>query len=207
MATYLDYDVLELEPSRSGPVAEGLTRAHETLDSQTGERWTDPLEDAAVGDAPFLWLCFSRAEALAQRAWLDRRGGMVVPFWAPTWESDLVLAADADEAAETLTIQRIQYAGLLWAGSNGRRHLAIYPRGGAVSYHYVTEAVDPGSGDTETLTITPALPADCPASTTRIAFLRFCRLSESVVSRIWKSGRVCEASLPFIEIPKEAPAP
>jgi hypothetical protein len=201
---YLGYDVLELIPDRPGTVPEGVTRAHETLDTGTGERWSDVLEAAPVGDRPFHWPCFSRIEALAQRAWLDRRKGVVLPFWVPTWEPDLTLAADAAQSAETITIQRIEYAGLVWPGSYARRHLAVYASGVAASYHYVSAAVDSG-GETETLTITPPLPVAWPAATTKISFLRFCRLQEAFNDRRWKGGTFCVAEIPYTEVPKEAP--
>ncbi len=204
MATYLGYDVLERKPSRPGPVAEGTERAHEVLDTRTGTRWTDLLEAAAVGDRPFHWPCFGRAEALAQRQWLDARKGLVVPFWVPTWEPDLSLAVDAPSGAGTITIQRIEYAGLVWAGSYARRHLAVYSRGAAASYHYVSGATDSG-GETETLTLTPPPPVDWPAATTKLSFLRFCRLRESHVERRWIGGGFCSAEIPYVEIPKETP--
>jgi hypothetical protein len=201
---YLGFDVLELKPNRPGPVADGVSRAHQVLDTQTGEIWTDLLESAPVGDRPFNWICSDRAEALAQRRWLDARKGLVVPCWVPTWEPDLALAADGVEAATQITIQRVEYSGLVWAGSNTRRHLAVYARGAAPSYHYVSAAVDSG-GDTETLTIEPALPVGWPAATTRISFLRFCRLREGFVDRKWAGGHCCDAQIPHVEIPKETP--
>lgn len=205
MPTWLGYDVLELEPNRPGPIVDGISRDREVLDSQTGERWVDVLEAAAPHDKPFVWPCHGRAEALAQRAWLDTRKGLVVPVWVPTWESDLTLAGDALSGATELSIVRIQYAGLLWAASYARRHMAVYATGAAPSYHYVTAAVDPGSGETETLTITPGLATACPAATTRISFLRFCRLAEQFVERTWSGGSYCQSEIPLVEIPKEAP--
>lgn len=198
------YDVLESLPDRQGPTAETVNRAHEVLANPTGVRWTDVLEAAAVAERPWNWPCTSRADALAQRRWLDRRKGLVVPFWAPTREWDLTLASDGTAGGAEITIERIEYSGLMWPGSYGRRHLAVYARGQSPSYHYVSSTVDLG-GDTERLTITPALPADWPAATTRISFLRFSRLADPFVERRWAGGCFCRAELPFVEIPKEAP--
>jgi hypothetical protein len=203
---YLGHDVLCLMPNRPGPVPEGTTRAHQVLETQTGGRWIDLLETAPVGDRPFHWPCPGRPAAMAQRRWLDSRQGLVVPFWVSTWEPDLALAADAAQAAEQIIIQRIEYAGLVWAGSNVRRHLVVHARGASPSYHYVSAAVDPG-GETETLTITPPLPVACPAAATRISFLRFCRLREAFVTRRWAGGHFCDAEIPYVEVPKEAPVP
>jgi hypothetical protein len=205
MSTYIGHDVLELMPNRPGRISDGVTRAHQVLDTQTGGRWTDVLEAAPVGDRPYHWPCFGRAEALIQRQWLDSRKGLVVPFWVPTWEPDLTLAGDVLQNAEQITILPIEYAGLVWAGSNARRHLAVYALGAAVSYHYVTDASDPGAGEPETLTVAPVLPVAWPAATTRISFLRFCRLREAFVERRWMGGGFCEAQIPFVEIPKETP--
>lgn len=207
MTTYLGYDLLESKPDRPGAIPEGIVRTHESLESETGERWTDVLEPAPVADIVFHWPCVGRAAALAQRQWIDTRKGIVVPFWLPTWMADITLAADALQGATEILILPIEYSALVWPASNARRHLAVCARGAAVSYHYVSSATD--EGDVETLRITPALPVDWPAATTKISFLRFMRLAEPEpdrqAERVWRGGHVCLATLRLVEIPLEAP--
>ncbi len=201
--TYLGFDVLELKPDRPGAIPEGTARAHESLDTQTGQRWTDLFEPAPVGDIVFHWPCVGRAAALANRQWMDTRKGVVVPFWAPTWMPDLTLAANANAGASQITILPVEYSTLVWP--YGRRHLAVYARGAAPSYHYVSDADD---GTVETLTITPVLPVAWPAETTTISFLRFMRVAEpGKVDRVWHGGHFCQATVNFVEIPQEAPTP
>lgn len=202
---YLGYDVMEMVGSRPAAIPEGTTRAVAVLDTETGGRWTDVLEPSAVGDRALHWPAFSRAEALEHRQWLDARKGVVVPFWIPTFEPDLVLAADVSSGLSVIQVQWIQYSGLIWAGSNRRRHLAVYVPGQPVSYHQVISAVDPGTGAAETLIISPPAPCPWPADTTKISFLRFCRLSEPYVDRKWSGGHCCESVNPYVEIPREAP--
>ena len=208
MTTYLGYDLLESKPDRPGAVPEGIVRAHESLESETGERWTDVLEPAPVADIIFHWPCVGRAAALAQRQWIDTRKGIVVPFWAPTWQPDMTLAENALQGATEISIRPVEYTSLLWPDSNARRHLAVHARGAVVSYHYVSAASD--EGDVETLEITPVLPVDWPAATTRISFLRFMRLAEPEperqAERVWRGGHFCTATLRLVEIPLEAPA-
>ncbi len=206
MTTYLGYDVLETKPDRPGAVPEGTARAHESLESETGERWTDVLEPAPVADIVYHWPCVGRAAALAQRQWIDARKGILVPFWLPTWMADVTLAEDALLGATEISILPIEYSALVWPASNARRHLAVNVPGKPVSYHYVSAAED--EGDHETLTLSPALPVDSPAATTKLSFLRFVRLAEldRQAERIWRGGHYCSSAIKMVEIPREAPA-
>lgn len=205
MPTYLSVDVFDQKPNRPGRITEGIARRHEVLDTETGKRWLDVKEAAPVADRPEHWPCLGRAAALAQRAWLDVRKGFVVPFWAPTFEPDLELTADIDASATEITVERIDYSARIFPNSNRRRHIVVYARGEAPSYHYISAAVD--DGEVETLTITPATPVAWPRSTTVISFLRYCRLGDAFIERRWIGGAYCEAEIPIVEIPKETPAP
>jgi len=205
VTTYLSVDVLEQKPDRPGRVAEGFARRHEVLDSETGARWLDVKEAAPVADRPEHWPCTSRAAALAQREWLDARRGFVVPFWAPTFEPDLMLTANVAQDATEMSIQWIEYTARIYPDSNRRRHVAVFALGEAPSYHFINSAVD--HDDFETLGITPAAPVAWPAATTVISFLRYCRLGEAFIERRWVSGHSCTAEIPLVEIPKETPSP
>lgn len=205
MATYLGRTVFELIPNRPAAVPEGVTRSHRVLDSVTGARWMDVMEAAAVGDRSLHWPCFTRLEALTQRQWLDARKGVTVPLWIPTFEPDLLLAASASQDDAEITIEPVEYSGRLWPGSYSRRHLAVFARGEPVSYHYVSAASDPGGGSAEALTLSPALPCNWSAGTTKLSFLRFCRLKEPFIDRVWVGSHFCDAAIHYLEVSKETP--
>lgn len=202
---YQGYDVLDQRVhDRQGKLEEQSRRRFVLLDNVTGKRQAYIPTAAPAPLRTFLWTCASRAEVAQLRAFLDARKGRAVPFWLPSYQQDLVLAADAANAATSLTVQRIAYALQMFPSTGARRHLALYPHGGGtLTLRKVSDATD---GDpTESLALSSALPQAYPAATTIVSFLKLCRLEDDDVEIRWLGENVARASLRFRELPNEAP--
>lgn len=201
--TFLGASVLELEPDRSDAAQDDLQGAVETFDPGTGARLvTFPADvDPAVFD--FRWTSMSRAEALTLRNFVTAQAGRAIPFWFPDWHRVFDLVATQVAGTAALVVVQRGYAVRVWPAGRSRRFLAIRPPGGAFSYHEVTAAVD--NGDTETLVISPTLPADC-APDTLICFLRYVRMDTDEPSIEWSGGHYATTIIPFRELPQEIPA-
>ena len=206
MSTYLGLDVLDLtRHNRQGTLAETLRRKFRLLDPSTGKRVSDSQGKAPAPARPFLWTCLSRPEITAMLAFLDARKGRCVPFWLPSYQQDLTLAADAASGAISLTVRWINYTVQMFPQGGGRRHLALYDPNSSPVYRKVTAATDPGGRVTESLGLDATLPRAFPAATTVVSFLKLCRLEEDRNRTNWLSRNVAEAEIMVRELPQEAP--
>lgn len=206
MSTWQSIEVLDLvEHNRSEPLEEVVRRRFSLLDTRTGHRRAIVPTRAPDPARAFHWTSFTRAQVASMRAFVDARRGMAVPFWLPSWQADLSLAADVGSGAVILTVRRMLYARLLFPGTAGRRHLAFHRRGQALLFAKVTAATDPGSGATETLTVTPAIGANLAAAATTIMFLKLCRLEDDEAEITWLNSRMADTILRVREVPTEAP--
>lgn len=201
--TFLDTEVLDVMPNRSGPVDDEFDRRMEVLDSGTGLPWIDPLEPAPGVTRTFRWSAFGAGEIHRLLSFLIARRGCAIPFWAPTWQQDLSLAANKNAGAAEILIENCGYTTGQFARGLGRRHLAVLTRGGSWSYYAVTAAAD--EGDSERLTISPPAAGAWTVQGTLISFLRFCRLAEDEVELTCHSPEVFEAAIPYCELTQQTP--
>lgn len=204
--TWHGFDVLTIEPNRSGPLDDELERRFALLDPQVGIRQPDERTPAPAPVRAFRWTAFSRQEVAVMRAFLDARKGRRVPFWLPSWQQDLRLAANVLAAQTVISAVWIGYTAQMFGTTEGRRHLASFAVNRDASYHHVTDANDPQDLVTESLTIAPGAGVDWAASTTILSFLRFSRLEDDEVEITWHGPHTAEAILRVREIPHEAPA-
>jgi len=204
--SYLDIEVLELEPNRLVPYDDEYQRKFTLLDTQTGKRWADEDSPAPANVRPYLWTAYGRREIAAMFAFLDRRKGAAVPFWLPSWEQDLRLASDAMEEQTILELIWVRYAQQMFPDTNARRHLAVYSVDQPATYHTIQDADDPGDQATESVTIAPETPRAWPAMSTTISFLRLSRLDQDETEITWHGLECAEAKLTIRELPNEAPA-
>lgn len=202
--SYLGLDVLPVTHNMREAIGESFARSGQLVESPVGRREFDDHAGIALPARSFLWTCPDRAAAVALRAFLDARRGRLVPFWAPTCVRDLELAADA-VAGVTLSVRRAGYYDYLWPLGAARRHLAIFPRGGAMLARKVTDCV-PVDAATETLTLDATTGVALAVGSTVISFLVLCRLAEDETEIGWVSTSACEARLRFAELPREVPA-
>jgi hypothetical protein len=200
---YRDLDVLEVWNNAREAVAETFSRYGELIDEETGPRVFDDHATVAVPVRSFVWTCFTRAECVALRTFLQARQGRRIPFWVPTYCWDMQLAVDYPLPVNQITVKNSGYSQFL-AGTPLRRFIAIFRKGDAAEYREII-GVSEGVG-TEIIEIDGDPLADLSAVSTRICYLVLCRLEEDEVTINWSRRDVCEAQIEFRELPREYPA-
>ncbi len=203
---YLGYDVLELNYNRVGAFEERLKRKFVLLSSKTGRRIADEQAPAPATMRPFTWTAIGRDEIAVMCAFLDARKGRAVPFWLPSFQWDLALAADVAPNQSGATIRWVRYKQQMWGTTAARRHLALWSLGdGTMDFCRITDATDPANYETETLTLDPVSPREYTRARTVLSFLKFCRLDDDRVEVSYPSLQVAEATIRVRELPLEAP--
>ena len=145
--TYQSFDVLQLNYDRVGSIREDVQRDFDVLDGDTGvraviDRWTVPAPSR-----PFTWTAFGLAEIAAMRAFLEDRKGMAVPFWLPTFQSDLTLDEPVVALDTSIVIRYAGYQEYLFGTTGARRHIALWTRGSITMGCYeITDAECEGMG-------------------------------------------------------------
>jgi hypothetical protein len=177
-----------------------MRRSVTILDPGLGVRYVIPRSDAPVVERPFLWTCAEKSEIEALKTWFNSHRGRVVPFWAPTWRRDLLIAQDVPAANATFSIQPCGYTKYSYP-SRARRHLVARLNTG-LACREVTAATD--NGTAEALTVSSAWGEILPVGTW-LSFLTLCRLGSDELEIGWRSDGVAEAQLTFVEIPQEVP--
>ncbi len=204
MPTYQGFDVLELEPSATSERSTDYTRSVFRHDSRTGKlRVTDRSGVAVARPGGFVWLMEGRAEIQSYRDFIAARKGALVPFWVPSWQHDLLMAADLMAGNVSLLVSKIGYAKFMFP-TVARRHIAFLLADGTKFYRKVTAAVE--GTDTETLTFDSSIGVLVPAASTMVSFLTLCRLAVDDPELTWHTRDVAEAILDFVELPQEVPA-
>lgn len=204
--SYLGFEVLELNYNRIGAFEERLRRKFVLLSSRTGRRIADEQAPASSAMRPFTWTAIGRGEIAAMRAFLDARKGRAVPFWLPSFQWDLALAADVAPNQSAATIMWVRYKQQMWRTTAARRHLALWSLGNsAMDYCRITAATDSGDYQTETLTLDPVARRSYSRAQTVLSFLKFCRLEEDRVEISYPTANIAEASVLVRELPLEAP--
>lgn len=206
MSTYLDFDVLEINPNRIGRIDEVVRRKMALLDNETGPRLVDAHSPAPAPARPFTWTAFGRAEIAAMREFIVARKGRAVPFWLPSYQWELGLSEDAIEDQTIVSINWIRYTEQYFGTTGGRRHLALFEHGiPTMDYYRITDADDPGTRVTESVTIDPGAVRAYPAASTVVSFLKFCRLEDDMVEIEHYDGKTAQATIVVRELPQEAP--
>lgn len=129
--------------------------------------------------------------------------GRMNPFWTPTWQRDLVLAAPIASADTTITIKSCGYTAV-FATSPGRRYLCVIDGAIHTPAIVVTGSVDNGDG-TETLSVAGPVGAVCPVGTS-LEYLLLARMGSDAITLEYGSAETAKVSLPLVELPSEAPA-
>ena len=204
MATYLGYEVLEIEPNAGVQREHAYTRSLARLDSQAGKlRVSDRSGVAVVEPAGFGWLMEGRTEIQVYLDFLATHKGSLTPFWVPSWQHDLEMAVDLAAFSVSLVVVKIGYTQFMFADP-GRRHLAFLIDDGTKHYRKVVGTAE--GTETETLTLDSSISALVPAARTMLGFLRLVRLALDDPELSWHTREVAETVLEFVELPGEAPA-
>jgi hypothetical protein len=200
MATYQGYDLLDqTQPGRTGEEKE-IRRSVVLLDNKTGKRTSDDRGGTPVIERGFSWLAQGRSAVNTLKAFITARKGRAVPVWVPTYQRDLALTTDVGSADIAITVKDINYTNMMFPNA-ARRHIAFIGPSGAITPRKITSAMR-NANNTETLTLDSAVGASFSAST-MVCFLALCRLAEDEVEITWHSVEVAEATLRFVEVPRE----
>lgn len=205
---YLGAEILTIAPNRQGPTPQG-----QKLDPIVHDPVTRPptvqtpnTQPSAGRSVEFLTMDLGRVADL--RTFLAARKGRQKPFWLPSWQKDLVIAAAAGAGVGTLVIRECGYATRIWPAGAARRHVLLRSPAGVIVPRRVSLAVSNGDG-TETLTlIGPAgeTTHGVAIDTTWLAMLmRFMRLDDDNVAFEW-DGPVARLEIPVRELTAEVVA-
>ena len=199
---YEGYNVFDIPVNWQGNPIEQIRRSMTVLTNVTGLSRTRSHVSTPVTRYTVDVTLEGRQAIADFRSWLRTLKGRQVPVWLPTWTRDL--EATADIVGTSITVESVGYTGWMFP-SSARRHLAIIEHTRDLTPVGVTGASD--NGTTETLNISPQIPAPLDPKHSMISFLLLARLSEDSVNMNWFGRELAEATLSFIEVVREAPTP
>lgn len=199
------FDVLELAPNwDQAPLKRSYKRSMVTIDPKVGPIEVVDKGGSAVVGQEFPWWLDTHPNVTTFRAFMLRRFGQLNPFWLPTWDQDLVLAADVGTTETDISIKSEFYTRFFFP-SPARRFIAFIPIDGSGNvYRKITGAVDNGDG-TESLTLESAVGKNFAKGTTMVSFLTLARLASDSVSIKWDSSEHASALIELQEVPRELP--
>lgn len=179
-ATYDGYPVLEhrVEVSTAPTVVYG--RQLEVLDADIGPVSVDDETGLAWITQSHVWKLQGRAARAAQRSLLYYFAGRVNRVWLPTWQDDMMLAANVSATAQTIDVAWCGYTRFLH-GQPGRTQLRIELVGGTVLYRAITDWSEVDA-NTERLTLSAALGQTVtPAQVAQISYMSLSALASDAV--------------------------
>jgi hypothetical protein len=189
-ATYLGSPVYLTPPNRAEPLDDGITRALEVVDAQTGPWFVDDPEGRPDIVRSYQWLLRDRAAISAHKFWLLAQQGRQKSVWVPTFSRDLELAVGAVSNTTTLQIQDINYRNF-YAMQDGRRDIAVRLPSGTWALRRIVGAVQVVAGQ-EQIQIDSQLGEGCPVGTW-ICFLGLHRLDTDRVDITWHTSDIAES--------------
>ncbi|WP_040293026.1 hypothetical protein [Acetonema longum] len=204
MADYFSgYEFFLDEPNRINDIKDDIVRAVLRRDNLTGvfshkHQTNKPRYTKAVSYA-----LLSREAIIAHDQWLERRAGRLVPFWFPSWQTDLTLARDIEPGQTFIRIENIGYTKH-YLPTGGRRRVILFLRGGGNIRSYIMTSTDNGDG-TESLyfdfPFTFKIPMEDVIMT---SFVYLVRLDVDRVTRRWETQDLMTVNFPVIEVVGEA---
>jgi hypothetical protein len=203
---YRGLDVLDLEPNAAHANDTAFRRSLQRLDPGPGALIVIDRSGVATLEAKSVpFMLRNRGEIDDFRTFLRNRKGRLNPFWFPTWQADLVLAAQADMGAVAISIANTGYTRFQFP-SVARRDLAIILDGSHILYHRVVTATEV-SGGTETLGLEHALESLINPGAVLISLLPCSRLAVDETPEFkWQTTNVVEATLQIQSLPGDTPA-
>jgi len=138
--------------------------------------------------------------------WYDAVLGALTPSWVPSWQADLVPAADVGPADTALVIEACDYTARSFPLAARRRLALLASTGGSVVARTVTNAVDNLDG-TETLTLNAAAGVTLTPRHGLVSFRRLMVLEDDPVTLDWLTAGRARAALAFREEPYAVAAP
>lgn len=200
--SYAGFDVLPDEPDRGQDQSLIFERSLHHLDPGTGVTAAWDRAGVPVVHRQAHRLILDGREAIDRlRGFLARRRGRLVPFWWPSWQSDLQMSANLTANDPDLTIKEIGYADGPFL-SPARRRLAFIPKAAEIYYREVLAAED-GAPGMEALTLDDGVPVALSKDRTLISYLPFLRLADDEIKFLWQNSHFAELTLDTLELPTE----
>lgn len=206
---YRGLDVLDLEPNGALANDTAYRRSLQKLDPGPGRLTVIDRSGLPTLDAKGIpFLLASRAEITDFLTFVRRRKGRLVPFWNPTWQSDLSLAALATAGSTAISIVNTNYSRFQFQAVARRDIAIIFLDHSGILYHRVTAAVEINNG-TETLALETGHPLarTLNPGAVMISFLPCSRLATDDTPLFkWHTTTVVEATLQAQSLPGDTPA-
>lgn len=199
---YRGHDVLPLVPVvGGGSLDESLAWPREVFDNLTGLPATATQRDLPDEKFTLRWHAFTSAAIAEMRAWIASRYGRWLAFWVPTWQPDLVAAADIGASATTLRVFAPRGTTSL---GRSTCDLELNTPGGVLRRRVTAIAAGPAVSGRPTLDLTldSALgTAVTAAAFGRISFLRCARFDADRIEFLHRAGEGVAVAVPCIEVP------
>lgn len=196
--------MLTISPDQSEDGTDTINRSVSVLDPGTGKVTAYDHGPAPIGEHSFVFFLGAKSDATQLRDFFSARRGMAVPFWVPSWRSDLILISNLSTSSTAMTVQSVGYTLFMFPNSLARRYLCVMQPSGTMLFLKVIGAVDNEDG-TETLTLESA-PGVAVVVGTPICFLHYARLSSDELDLQWESQTAGRCQLTYTELPLEVPA-
>lgn len=192
--SYRGADVLLRQPNRIEDITAEYQRLVDVFDNDTGVQVVTDIPNRPFVVRSFQFLLRDLADVAAMRAWLAARAGRQVPFWMPTWERNVEVAAPVAIDALAVTIVAQGFATYFQA-MPGRQDIALLHRDGTWFFRHITafEYVD---GTVERIAIDEALGRACqPEEFALVCFLELARLESDAVEFHFETDSIAQVSL------------
>lgn len=179
-ATYRGVPVMEWRGNWNDDHTAQFDRSTQPVDASTGPIVTFDLPGAPFRLQSHAWVLNGRTQQAAFRGLLYWLRGRMGTLWVPSYNADLVLAANVTSSA---TVLSVRWAGYTVFGrqQKNRRDLRIELWNGTVFYRRLTGSGEAGS--TENLIIDSALgQAVTPADVRVISFMTLAEQAADVIS-------------------------
>jgi hypothetical protein len=198
---YLGIDVLERDPDGRIPRSDSFFREIARVGPVFGRIAVDDHQGVSAAIREFQWVMTNDQDVADFKAFVDLRAGRAIPFWLPSVEADLTLAANASSSDTTIKIVSVGYSLDFIPDTDARAHLC-FRSGATLSYMKVLSAVNNLDG-TETLTLNGAIGYNMTPSTWMVSFMRYCRLEDDVLAIQFEGRDYATVRVRTRELPHE----
>lgn len=194
----LGYEVLALRPNRISAPSETLIWDPEVIDFGLGVRDLSPITAYGTIDRRLEFLFRSRAAAFEFESFFHRQKGQRGEFFAPSWQSDLVVASPIAEGATSVTFSGLD-AEDFYAGHSVFRHIVIFTHDGRRIYREIVSWAT--AGGNSVATVDQAFLTN--VSLSEIRSVSWCSLSRFAADELtfeWLSDQVCRVAVPIRDL-------
>lgn len=197
--TYLSVPVMTDRTVVVEDINERIIRGVDVIDNGQGAIEVDTQKDYVDFRQMVSLSGRTRDRKWSLRQWLHARRGKQRSFWLPSWNRDLIVAADIGSAATAMTVEYIGYG--LYLSDLGSKYIMLVKTDGSVFYNTITSGADNGDG-TETLVLSTAFGENIDADDVDfVSFLSHVRLdSDRVILQHGDAGRI-NFAVPVTEVP------